>query len=126
MFKKNKKALLGNGSDWPTKSLEGKDLKAHQKERARYGFSHWDWWSFDTYITWVIANACIDFRDNGHGYVYGNSEEEQSDFLNSIIEPLLEYSENKFDVTLKEEETLYNNAKEAMVKFSEHLGHFWD
>lgn len=123
MFRK--KRVSGNGSDWPTKSYTGKKLRKHKDQRAKQGYSTFDWWSFDTYITWVIGNAVLDFKD-GVGYIHGTTKEENDEFLDSIAKPLLDYSEKKFDTFGDEEVQLYENAVAAMNKFSEHLGHFWD
>ncbi len=98
----------------------------HYKQRAQKGYSYTDWWSFDTYIAGVVANACEDFK-SGHGLIYGTNEEEMNEFLDSIAKPLARYAENKFEMFDRdEEEKMYEDAKEAMKKFGENLGRFWD
>lgn len=125
MFKRNKRAAMGNGSDWPTYAYKGSKLRRHKRERAKKGYSTFDWWSFDTYITWVIGNAALDFK-HGFGYIYGDNDKDHEEFIDSIAKPLLEYSEKKFDVFGDEEVELYENAQAAMHKFADYLGHFWD
>jgi len=118
---------MGNGSDWPTKAFRGRRLRRHRRERAKKGYSTYDWWSFDTYITWVIGNAVLDFKNNGVGLHYGSDSAENAAWLDSIAKPLLRYSEMKFDILDHEEEVrMYNEAREAMHKFAENLGTFWD
>jgi len=128
MFRrKNKRSRMGNGSDWPTKAYRGAKLRRHKRQRAKQGYSEYDWWSFDTYITWVIGNAVLDFKNRGVGLHYGSSSAENDEWLDSIAKPLLRYSESKFDIHDHEEELrMYNEAREAMKKFSEHLGTWWD
>lgn len=128
MFRKrNRRAKMGNGSDWPTKAYKGRKLRKHKRERAKQGYSTYDWWSFDTYITWVIGNAVLDFKNKGMGLHYGSNSAENDEWLDDIARPLLRYSEQKFDIhDYEEDKKLYEEARAAMHTFAEHLGTFWD
>lgn len=118
----------GSGINWPEDSFRNdpEKLARHRKERQEHGFSAADWWSFDTYIAGVIGRALIKFRDEGHGYPHGSSEEEFKTLCTEIAEPLLDYAENKFKVFGDKEDKMYNDAVAAMIKFSENLGQWWD
>jgi hypothetical protein len=116
------------GWDWPDKEYkdEPDKLERHRTERAENGFSVFDWWSFDTYIAGVIANAVIKFRDEGVGYPANMDPEEWKNLCTEIAEPLLAWSDDKFDLDFKEGEALYDRVKEAMHKFADNFGSFWD
>lgn len=49
----------------PTNFVKKDRLSAAAKQRAERGFSDEDWWNFDTYIAWVIAQAVQKFKDDG-------------------------------------------------------------
>jgi hypothetical protein len=116
------------GWDWPTESYKDdpEKLERHRKERSENGFSTFDWWSFDTYIAGVIGNAVLKFANEGMGYPGDMTEESWKAFCLEIAEPLIKYSEDKFDLSLKEEEELYEEVQKAMHKFADRFGTFWD
>lgn len=103
-----------------------KRVERHNRERAQKGYSAFDWWSFDTFICGVIANACRDFRLKGIGYPGDMTEEEWADYLLSIETPLRVWAEEKFDLGHEQELEAYEAAKAAMHKFADRLGNFWD
>ncbi len=115
--------------DWPLESFkdEPDKIEKHYAERAKSGFSTFDWWNFDRYIAGVIGRAVRQFAD-GHGYHSDFSNmEDFAEFCKTIYEPLefyasREYSRLKFD----EQAVKYEEAVEAMKKFSERLGAWWD
>jgi len=114
--------------NWPEDEYkeDPEKLKRHYDERAKYGFSEFDWWSFDTYITGVIGNAVKQFG-NGRGYPGGFTQESWTAFCNEVSEPLIKFSDKQFTCeTHEEEQALFDEAKKAMMKFSEHLGAWWD
>jgi len=100
----------------------------HERERVNHGYSWNDWISFDTFLCQVIADAARDFREKGHGYPMGSSEEEWHDILTRIEGPLRWWAEKKFDNELdhKAEMIKYEEAKEAMRLVADHLGSLWD
>ena len=95
-------------------------------ERGRKGYSVYDWWSFDTYICKVIADACQDFRLHSHGYGNGYTKESWAQYLLSIEEPLRVWGEQKYDLFGDEEMEAYEAAKAAMHRFADELGQMWD
>lgn len=103
-----------------------KRVERHNRERAQKGYSVFDWWSFDTFICGVIANACRDFRLKGVSYAGGYTPESWDEFLLSIETPLRVWAEKKFDLGHEEELEAYEAAKVAMHKFADELGNFWD
>lgn len=103
-----------------------KRVQRHNSERAEKGYSVFDWWSFDTFICGVIANACRDFRLKGVGYGNGYTEESWNEFLLGIEEPLRVWAESKFKLSHEQELEAYEAAKAAMHRFADELGQFWD
>lgn len=104
-----------------------KRVNQHNSERAQKGYSKWDWWSFDTFVCALIANACRDFRLKGHGYPGDMTAEEWGIYLLEIEEPLRVWAEKKFDFDTQEEELeAYEAARKAMAMFAHRLGWMWD
>jgi hypothetical protein len=81
-------------NDW----VKPEDRSIHTAQRATRGFSDWDWWSFDTYIAWVIANGLRKFRDDGIGYPGYMTEEQWVMILDIAIEGF-DLAATKFDWT---------------------------
>lgn len=110
-----------------SKKAVRKRIKKHEKQRIERGYSVFDWWSFDTYITRVLADAVRDFRKRGTGYPGHMTVKEWNRLLKEIEDPLRAYSDNKFgDLRFAEGEALEAAAKEAMKLFAENLGSMWD
>lgn len=103
-----------------------KRVSRHNAQRAQKGYSVYDWWSFDTFICGVIANACRDFRLKGVSYAMGYTEGSWSAYLLSIETPLRVWAEGKYDLGHGEEVEAYEAAKAAMHRFADELGNFWD
>lgn len=115
--------------DSPTDSKKAvrKRIKKHEQQRIERGYSVFDWWSFDTYITRVLADAARDFRKHGHGYPGHMTLKEWNRLLKEIEDPLRAYSDNKVGaLSFAEGEALEAAAKEAMKLFAENLGSMWD
>lgn len=110
------------------KLIQWRRVVKHRRQRAYHGYSMQDWWTFDTYVTGLIANACRDFRTNGIGYPTGMEPAEWLDILERIEGPLRSYSEDKFSPTetYVSSKRRYDEARDAMRLFAEHLGSFWD
>lgn len=113
---------------WETPWKHVKRVWRHEAERVNHGYSWYDWISFDTFVCQVMADACRDFRLNGHGYPCGMTEEEWHAILVKIEEPLRWWATEKFDNNLdhKGELQKYKEAQAAMALFAEHLGAMWD
>lgn len=63
------------------------DAEKHKSQRAEYGFSTYDWWNFDSYLSYVIIGGLEKFKD-GHGFpVYGGCEsmDDWREILDKII-----------------------------------------
>lgn len=102
-------------------------INRHNSERALRGYSRYDWWSFDTFVCALIANACRDFRLYGHGYPADMTVEEWNTYLLEIEEPLRVWAEQKFDFDTPEQELeAYRAAQKAMAMFAHRLGSMWD
>jgi len=59
-------------SRWVYKGKNVKDEKydteKHERQRAKRGFSTYDWWGFDSYLTFVIIGGLKKFKKDGMGY----------------------------------------------------------
>ena len=116
--------------DWPLESFkeEPDKIEQHKAERAKSGFSTFDWWNFERSIAGGIGRAVREFSE-GHGY-HGdfNNKEDFAAFCKTIYEPLEFYASSEYDKIIKweDQEPKYNEAIEAMQKFSERLGAWWD
>lgn len=117
-------ALRNDWLDDPAQT-ERLDMDRFHKERSDYGVSEYDVWNFDTYIAQVIANGCLWLKTHASGYPGDISDKEWGAYLDSIREPLLRWVENEYE-NMDEYKKLYENAKEAMHKFAERFGNFWD
>lgn len=96
-------------------------------QRIKRGYSTRDLWSFDTFIAAVVADACENLRDNGHGYPCEMTVDEWNDVLTRIAEPLKVWADEKFTtLTFDEEMKRYEKAREAMRLFADNLGSMWD
>lgn len=113
------------GTGLPPEKLVSR-IEKHKAERAEYGYSWWDWISFDTFLAGVIANGVHDFRVNGHGRPGDMTDEEWDSWLESIETPLRKYAEDKFNLFGEDEKNLYQAVQEAMHKVADRFGTLWD
>lgn len=60
--------------------------KRHEKERLENGFSTYDWWNFNSYLSWVIIGGLKKFLKDGNGYPGGTTKEEWDKDLQTMIE----------------------------------------
>lgn len=100
-------------------------IAIHRSQRALRGFSDYDWWSFDTYISGVIATALEKFRDDGMGYPCEYTEEQWKMVLDIAIEGF-ELHATKFDW---EWEDRFQNDKKVEIAldiFRGIYGSLWD
>lgn len=103
-----------------------KALKRHTEERAKHGFSFYDWINANDYIAGVIAEMAKKFDESGSGYPATMTEQEWSAILKRIYAPLECYIRRTGCETLEEEADLYNDVTEALKLFAEHFASFWD
>jgi hypothetical protein len=124
---------LKPGKYWKTwtrkyKKEDPSRWKFHKKQRVKYGYSEFDWWNFDSYIAGVIAHACERFANESHGYPGDMTAQQWKELCLSISTPLaLWASRDRWKLSAKDEyEVLYPQVVEAMHKFADHFGSFWD
>lgn len=53
-------------SAWTDEAKGWGGMEAVRRERGEQGFSKADWINFDTYIAWVIHNAVVKMKSDGH------------------------------------------------------------
>jgi hypothetical protein len=65
----------------------GRDISKHHYERATQGFSVYDWWNFNSYLTWVIIGGLEKFKTGAGHPVYGgiNSMDDWCEALDKMI-----------------------------------------
>ena len=107
-----------NEIDW---SDDKRDLELHKKQRAERGFSDYDFWSFDTYISAVLANYAEYAREHNHGYPIGITEQEWDEILEKIQIGFANNAEHSFDDKFKPE-----LLEEALTLFAKWFQNFWD
>lgn len=91
-------------------------------ERARYGVSTEDTWSFDYYIAGVLVRALRDLRKSG--FPSDMTEKEWVAYLDSIIKPLDDY--HRQGLYGADDEERYKKAVGALHKFANRFGAMWD
>lgn len=109
------------------KTADPKSWRRHKKQRIKYGYSTFDWWSFDSYIAGVIAHACEKFSTSSAGHPGDMTYDEWKEYCHSISVPLaLWASPDRWKMGYKDEMELYSQAQEALRKFAQRFGSFWD
>lgn len=123
---------LRPGKYWKTwtrkyKKEEPGKWKKHQRQRVKYGYSIYDWWNFDSYIAGVIAHATERFASQGMGHPMSHTEATWKELCLSISEPLAKWaSEDRWKLNLDDSLELYRQVQEALHKFADNFGGFWD
>lgn len=115
--------LIPGGAEYDAKHTD-EERARHHAQRADRGWSDFDFWCADTYLMHVIGSIAAKFRDDGTGYPSGMTEHEWADILTRISDPLLAYADRTS--IGPEEDELHAKAREALLLFAEHFGHFWD
>jgi hypothetical protein len=110
----------------PMDFVKPEELSVHRAERATNGFSKYDWWSFDTYLAWVIAGGLKKFRTEGHGYPADVTEQEWNILLDVMIEGFEGWLEKFETKTLDEEEELRKKLNVALDIFRVYFVSLWD
>lgn len=52
------------------------NISKHEDERINFGVSEYDWYNFNSYLAFVIANAAQMFLDMRHGHPEDITDEE--------------------------------------------------
>jgi hypothetical protein len=112
----------------PGSSLKGalvaevpEDLRPLFEDDGKFYPDLW-WWSFDTFIISLVARAARKLREDGHGHPGDCSVEEWHAYLKSIEDDLDAYG--KADDTV--DAAGYVKAQDAMRRFVDRMGHWWD
>lgn len=101
------------------------DIAAHEAQRARDGFSEYDWWHFDTFIAEIIARAALKFAREGHCYFEDMGEKGTAEYYFGIAGALMAYAQDDFD-SAEEGQRRETEAKAAMMRFAEHFTRWSD
>lgn len=96
--------------------------KKHRRQRAKRGFSVYDWWNFDTYLSWVMINALEKFRDDGVGHPANLTENEWTTILNVMIDGF----EALILLETEEDEELLRRGEIALDLFRIYYRDLWD
>lgn len=123
---------LQPGKYWKTwtrkyKKEEPGRWSRHKRQRIQYGYSVYDWWNFDSYIAGVIAHAVGRFAREGMGHPMSHTEASWKQLCLSISEPLSKWAcEDRWTLSLDDSLELYRQVQEALHKFADNFGGFWD
>lgn len=123
---------LEPGEYWKTWTRQYKQekpnrWKKHKRQRVKYGYSVYDWWNFDSYIAGVIAHALDRFVRQGMGHPAHHTEDSWDHLCLSISEPLAKWaSDNRWKLSADDTTKLYEQVQEALHKFADNFGAFWD
>lgn len=97
-------------------------------QRGIRGYSNEDLWSFDYYLSGVIANGLKDLKKMAHGYPGElESMEEWQGILDKIIDGFDYYHKNQFEVGNKEEiDEMYKRLNKSFDLFKKWFSGLWD
>ena len=99
----------------------------HIEQRMSFGYSVYDWWSFDSYIAGVIAHAVDKFVKDGVGHPGNMTEAQWQEICNRVSFPLkLWSSSERWKLETDELEALYEKVQESLHLFADNFGDFWD
>ena len=111
------------------------DIHEHERERATQGFSTYDWWGFDGYLSFVIIGGLKKFIRDGNGYP---GSLESIDEWNVILEKMIagfeaaeeiknydppDFSLETYEVFVAEKSAVRD---EGMALFVKWYGDLWD
>lgn len=117
----------------PTDFVTDERKAEHFVERGKRGFSTEDWWNFDTYIAWVIANAVEKMKADGHTmFNYPDEPVEKWEELtnadyDTMIKGFSEWASGKYDVSEGDEANqMVANLDAALDVFKYRFKSLWD
>lgn len=123
---------LKPGKYWKTWTREYKGekpnrWKRHKRQRVKYGYSIYDWWNFDSYIAGVLAHALGRFAREGIGHPFNHTAESWNELCFNISESLAKWaSDERWKLNAEDSLELYRQVQEALHKFADNFGAFWD
>lgn len=91
-------------------------------QRGRRGFSDRDLWDLDSWATKTLGEAVLAYRDNIYSVPANMSEDEWRLFLTELGSDMIDYN-NRWD-DAEDHKTAV--AAEALTRFADRLGWFWD
>jgi hypothetical protein len=109
-------------------------VEEHRRLRAERGFSTYDWWNFNSYLSWVIIQGLEKFKTGAGHPVYGGvaTMEEWVAVLDEMIdgfkaiEAIVEHDRPK-DIPYDEWEAgLRAKWERGMELFTTFYGSLWD
>lgn len=108
-------------------------VKKHKRQRVKRGFSDYDWWGFDSYLTFVILGGLKKFKKDANGYPADLTQEEWNDILDKMIAGF-EASEAIKNLPFVSSTEQFEEAQsalivvrdEGMALFVKHYGQLWD
>jgi len=105
------------------------DVTAHQWERGRFGFSKYDWFNFNEYLTWVIIGGLNRFK-TGSGHPVNDECQNMEDWCRLLDEMI-----DGFEARHKLDSYCLNDEDQAEMKakwdrgsalFIRYYGNLWD
>lgn len=120
-------------TNWIKKKSHNADPRKHARQRAKRGFSDYDWWNFNDYLSFVIIGGLEKFK-TGSGYPANLSgPDEWVEILDKMIDGFKAHqvwtSLDTWDMKqpLAEWEEPYKAKwKEGSDLFIEYYGSLWD
>lgn len=104
------------------------DTELHEGERAKNGFSKYDWWNFNSYLDWVIIQGLEKFKTGSGHPVYGEVQnmEDWCAVLDKMIAGFEAHNRlmNDYDPkTAEQDRVVWEEGSALFMKFYDSL---WD
>lgn len=127
-------------SAWTDEADGWEGMETVRRERGEQGFSFADWINFDTYIAWVIHNAVVKMKSEGHTmFSYPGEPEENWEHLTRgeyevMIKGFGQWADqdklDSMEITTEERLKLYrqyeNDLEDALEIFKMRFKSLWD
>lgn len=121
----------GDATD-PTNFVSSARAKSHRVQRAERGFSDEDWWNFDVYIAWVIANAVKKMKTDGNtSFIFKDEPEEKWEALTNeeydvMIKGFGDYAQGAYSLDKESLVEIEKNLNAALEVFKKRFKSLWD
>lgn len=112
--------------DDPSAFVGQDSIERHRRERADRGFSDYDWWNFNTYLSWVIIAALTKFKEEGSGYPSSVGSPEA---WYAIIDEMIEGFEAQIELDFPQSDDRAAKkikADNALALFAKYYSSLWD